>query len=111
MAKDDTEVNQETLKAMEFLVDAVARELRPGVIDLKLAARTLRDALDDPTPGALSLATRAFDAIDPGTRRRIQDSALSAAMVYNTKSRGPVTVDRRPSLLGSFGFGRRAGRQ
>ena len=107
MATDDPQVNEQTLKAMEFLVEAVAREIRPGVIDLKLAARTLRDALEDPSPGALSLATRAFDAIDPDTRKRIRESALSAAMVYNTRSRGPVAVSRGMSLLGALGFGRR----
>ncbi|MEI8393870.1 MAG: hypothetical protein WCF85_03975 [Rhodospirillaceae bacterium] len=71
---------EDTRRAMELLTEAVVREMRPGVLELRLAARMLRDALDDPTPGALALATRAFNAIDADTRRRIHDSALLAAI-------------------------------
>ena len=99
MTKTTTETGNEpqpaemgSREAMELLVDAVAKEIRPGVLELKLAARTLREALDNPTPGALALATKAFNAIDHDTRARIQRSVLTAATQYHTRSGGTVSI-------------------
>ena len=82
----------EARKALELLVDAVAREVKPGVLELRLAVSTLRDLLDDPTPQAFALATRAFNAIDTETRRRIRSHAERAAVVYCTNTGRQVTV-------------------
>jgi len=116
MAWGEVVVDDKTRQAMELLVEAVAREIRPGVLELKLAARTLRDALDDPTPGALGLATRAFNAIDSDTRRRIHASAMTAAMIRTSDGSRTVqvcnpqpprdSVSAGKSLLSVFGFSR-----
>ena len=97
--------NEQTRRAIELLVDAVAKEIKPGVLELKLAASTLRDLLDDPTPQSYSLALRAFNAIDGDTRKRIQQNAQSAATVYCTKT------GRKISVLEPLTKPRQAGRQ
>ncbi len=107
--------NEQSRRAIELLVDAVAKEIRPGVLELKLAASTLRDLLEDPSPQSYSRAIRAFNAIDGETRRRIQQNAQSAAMVYCTKSGRTITipqaqvkraVERQATgLLGALNFG------
>ena len=112
--------NEQTRKAIELLVDAVAKEIKPGVLELKLAASTLRDLLEDPTPQSYRLAIRAFNAIDTDTRRRIQKHAQSAATIYCTKTGRKVSVfeqlaPRQPTrqatgLLGALNFGGGAGR-
>ncbi len=71
--------NDQTRRAVELLLDAVAKEVKPGLLELKLAASTLRDLLEDPTPQSCRLAIRAFNAIDRDTRLRIQMNAASAA--------------------------------
>jgi len=89
----ETPLNEEeTRKAIELLVDAVAHEIRPGVLELRLAASTLRDLLEDPSARSYALATRAFNAIDSETRRRIRVHAEQAAVVYSTKAGRKVTV-------------------
>ena len=108
--------NKQTRRAIELLVDAVAKEIKPGVLELKLAASTLRDLLDDPTPQSYSLAIRAFNAIDGDTRMRIQKNAQSAATVYCTKTGRKISIlepqaKQRQSprqatgLLGALNFG------
>lgn len=99
MAADDPALDSEaTRAALELLVEAVAREIKPGVFETKLAASTLRDLLEEPSPRSYSLAVRAFNAIDRDTRRRIQDNAQSAAMVYRTRGGETVSVvEPRPS--------------
>lgn len=85
-------MNEQTLLAMELLLDAVAREMRPELLDLKVAARTLRDALDHPGPGSLAVATRAFNAIAADTRRRIRESAVSAAVAHTARARAAAEI-------------------
>ena len=115
MAGEFSMNDEQTRRAIELLVDAVAKEIRPGVLELKLAASTLRDLLEDPTPQSYSIAIRAFNAIDGNTRMRIQKNAQSAAMVYCTKSGRKVSVHETPAarqtprpatgLLGALNFG------
>ncbi len=115
MADEFHIVNEQTRRAIELLVDAVAKEVKPGVLELKLAARTLRDLLDDPTPQSYSLAIRAFNAIDGDTRKRIQKNAQSAATVYCTKTGRKISILEDPTkrqgtrqatgLLGALNFG------
>ncbi len=108
--------NEQTRRAIEMLVDAVAKEIKPGVLELKLAASTLRDLLDDPSPQSYSLALRAFNAIDGDTRKRIQQNAQSAATVYCTKTGRKISILEAPAkprqagrqatgLLGALNFG------
>ena len=107
--------NEQTRKAIELLVDAVAKEIKPGVLELKLAASTLRDLLDDPSPQSYSLAIRAFNAIDGDTRKRIQQNAQSAATIYCTKTGRKISILEPPAkrqgakqatgLLGALNFG------
>ncbi|MEI6559402.1 MAG: hypothetical protein WCO00_13435 [Rhodospirillaceae bacterium] len=107
--------DEQTRRAIELLVDAVAKEIKPGVFELKLAASTLRDLLDDPTPQSFSLAIRAFNAIDGEVRKRIQQNAQSAAMVYCTKTGRKISIlepvggrqgkRQATGLLGALNFG------
>ncbi len=107
-------------RALEVLIDAVAKEVRPGGFELKLAASTLRDLLQDRTPESYALAVRAFNAIDRETRSRIQASAEGAATVYCTKTgkmtaRDPVTPSapaksRMSGLFNVLGFGSGGGK-
>ena len=106
--------NEHSRKAVELLVDAVAKEIKPGVLELKLAASTLRDLLEDPTPQSYIRAIRAFNAIDGDTRRRIRENAQSAAMIYRTNDGRTVTIpqaqvkraiESQAGLLGALNFG------
>ena len=80
-------------RAVRLLVDAVTREFRPGGHYLKLAASTLRDLLDTPTPQSFSLAAKAFNAIDSETRRRIRANAEDAATIFCTRT-GKMVVPK-----------------
>jgi len=73
-------------RAIRLLVDAVTREFKPGGHDLKLAAHTLRELLDAPTPQSFSVAAQAFNAIDSETRRRIRANAEDAATVFCSRT-------------------------
>ena len=79
-------------RSIEVLIEAVAKEVKPGGFELKLAASTLRDLLQDPNPRSYSEAARAFAALDAETRRRIQANAESTATIYCTDSGRRVVV-------------------
>jgi hypothetical protein len=80
--------DEEEKAAVRCLLDAIVEEIKPGVLELRLAANTLREFLADPNDANFSLATRAFDAINAETRRRISWSATSNAQSYIQKNRG-----------------------
>ncbi|MEI8395653.1 MAG: hypothetical protein WCF85_13005 [Rhodospirillaceae bacterium] len=96
MADDSNFDIEETRKAIELLIEAVAKEIKPGVLEVKLAASTLRDLLEDPNPRAFDLALRAFNAIDPDIRKRIGMNAQAQAMMYRTKTGKSVSLFALP---------------
>ena len=66
-------------KIVTVLLEAVAKEAKPGVFEIRLALSTLREFLDEMTPERYSAAVRSFNAIDPEIRKRIQKLALRIA--------------------------------
>ncbi|NYZ16446.1 hypothetical protein HL658_28215 [Azospirillum sp. RWY-5-1] len=85
--------DQQGLRAIRVLAEAVRRERVPGVVEFRLLTGFLEKAIDDSSDEELDLASAAFDALDVEFRRRIADRAL----VLADQERGDrPTIDRSP---------------
>lgn len=71
--------DQQGLRAIRVLAEAVRRERVPGVVGFRLLTGFLEKAIDDSSDEELELASAAFDALDVELRRRIADRALVLA--------------------------------
>lgn len=68
-----------TLEAIGILADALDDETERGGLDTVLVSKALRQVIATRSQPAYDFASRAFNNLEPGLRRRVADGADEAA--------------------------------